>query len=390
MFEYITAGESHGPALTTIIKDLPAGLNIDIDKINRELMRRQKGYGRGKRMDIEKDRVEISSGMRDGLTLGSPLTMTIKNKDWTNWKEVMSVRSKKYKAEKITKARPGHADLPGAIKYNFKDIRNILERASARETAARTAVGAVCRQFLGVFGIELRSHVIEIGSIKSPTWSKIKDDMEKDNYFKKVESSPLHCGDDKKTEEMIDLIDSWKEKGDSVGGVIELIGFGLPTGLGDHTHWDKKLDGKLAGALMSIQAIKGVEIGAGFQTAASPGSRVHDEIYYNEDKGFYRKTNKAGGLEGGMTNGQPLILKVAMKPIPTLAKPLHSVDIITKEEKTAAKERSDICAVPAASIVVEAVTASVLARSFTEKFSGDTIDEIKQSFSSYRKQVEKF
>ena len=397
MFEYITAGESHGPALTTIIKNLPSGLVINLAKINNELTRRQQGYGRGKRMEIEQDKVKISSGLRNGKTLGTPLTMTIKNKDWENWKKIMSITENNIsEKDKVTKPRPGHADLAGLIKYNFNDIRNVLERASARETAARTAVGSVCRQFLNEFNIKIKSHVTKIASISAPNWTKIKKRLKSDkgnisktkvnDYFHKVENSPLRCGDKEKTQEMIELINHWKENGDSAGGVIEIIVFNLPVGLGSHTHWDKKLDGKLAAALMSIQAIKGVEIGNAFENATKPGSKVHDEIYYDHNK-YFRKTNRAGGLEGGITNGENLVIRIAMKPIPTLAKALHSVDINTKKEVTAAKERSDICAVPSASIVAEAVTASVLAKSFSEKFAGDSLNEIKNNFNSYQNYI---
>ena len=397
MFDYITAGESHGPALTAIIKNLPSGLILDLNKIDNELSRRQKGYGRGKRMEIEKDKVKITSGLRNGSTLGTPLTMNIKNRDWSNWQQTMAVKKNELpKKNRVTKPRPGHADLAGMIKYNFDDIRNVLERASARETASRTAVGAVCKQFLNDFSIKIRSHVINVASVSSADWENIKKDLKDQNnlseenineYFNQVECSPLRCGSEKKTKEMIKKIDSWQEEGDSAGGIIEVIVFGLPVGLGSHTHWDKKLDGRLAQALMSIQAIKGVEIGRAFENATKAGSKIHDEIYYDKNKGYYRKTNRAGGLEGGMTNGEEIILRIAMKPIPTLAKALHSVDIHTKKEKKAAKERSDICAVPSASIVSEAVTATVLAKAFAEKFAGDSMSEIKNNFNSYHKQI---
>lgn len=399
MFKYITAGESHGPEVTAVVKSLPAGLKIDIEKINSELFRRQQGYGRGGRMEIESDKVNITSGLRSGLTLGTPLTMRIENKDWENWQKVMSPDGSNEDAERLTNPRPGHADLPGALKYNFKDLRNVLERASARETAARTAVGAVAKQFLEEINIQIYSHVVQIGSIKFDSWEEIKkkekikmessEDISNSTskkikkYFQKVEKSPLRCGSENKTEEMIELINAWRAEGDSVGGIFEIIIRNMPVGVGSHVHWDYKLDSKLAGALMSIQAIKGVEVGAGFTAAASPGSKVHDEIYYNKEKGFYRKTNNAGGLEGGISNGEEIVLRLAMKPIPTLAKPLHTADLITKEERQAAKERSDVCAVPSASVVGEAVSAAVIAESICKKFGGDSMEEIKRNYDSY-------
>ncbi len=398
MFKYITAGESHGPEVTAVIKSLPAGLKIDIDKINEDLFRRQQGYGRGGRMEIESDSVKITSGLRSGLTLGTPLTMRIENKDWKNWQTVMSPDGLNEDAEILTNPRPGHADLPGALKYNFRDLRSVLERASARETAARTAVGAIAKQFLKEMNIEIYSHVVQVGTIKSDSWAEIKKKEKSEietaeykdlapekikKYFKKVEKSPLRCGIENKTEEMIELINSWRAEGDSVGGVFEIIVRNIPVGVGSHVNWDYKLDSRLAGALMSIQAIKGVEIGAGFDTAARPGSKVHDEIFYNKEKGFYRKTNNAGGLEGGISNGEEIVLRLAMKPIPTLAKPLHTADLITKEERQAAKERSDVCAVPSASIVGEAVSAAVIAQSFCKKFGGDSMGEIKRNYKSY-------
>lgn len=399
MFKYITAGESHGPEVTAVVKSLPAGLKIDIEKINDELFRRQQGYGRGGRMKIESDKVNITSGLRSGLTLGTPLTMRIENKDWKNWQKVMSPDGSNEDAERLTNPRPGHADLPGALKYNFKDLRNVLERASARETAARTAVGAVAKQFLQEMNIKIYSHVVQIGNIVSDSWAEIekkekfKMELSEDNsnssaekikkYFQKVEKSPLRCGSENKTEEMIELINAWRAEGDSVGGVFEIIIRNMPVGVGSHVHWDYKLDSKLAGALMSIQAIKGVEIGAGFTAAASPGSKVHDEIFYSREKGFYRNTNNAGGLEGGISNGEEIVLRLAMKPIPTLAKPLHTADLITKEERQAAKERSDVCAVPSASVVGEAVSAAVIAESICKKFGGDSMEEIKRNYNSY-------
>jgi chorismate synthase len=340
MFEYLTAGESHGPRLTAVIKNLPAGLRVEVEKINDELYRRQQGYGRGNRMKIESDKIIINSGLRHKETLGTPLSMTIENKDWQNWLEAMAPdKERGAEVEALTNPRPGHADLPGALKYNHRDLRNVLERASARETAARTAVGAVARQFLEEFGVNVYSHVVQIGNLKSENWTDLKaknpesfNEQEAiNNYFEKLDQTPLRCGDSTKTEAMKNLIDSWRANGDSVGGVFEIVVTGLPVGLGSHVHWDLKLESKLAAQLMGIQAIKGVEIGSGFKGAGLPGSKAHDEIYYDLNKGFYRSSNQAGGIEGGMTNGEELIIRLAMKPIPTLAKALHSADIISKK-----------------------------------------------------------
>jgi chorismate synthase len=318
--------------------------------------------------------------------------MTIENKDWQNWLEIMAPdKERGAEVEAVTNPRPGHADLPGAIKYNQKDIRNILERASARETAARTAVGAVARQFLEKINIKIYSHVVQIGSLKSEKWNDLKErnperfetEEAVEKYFSELDNTPLRCGDKSKTEEMKKLIDSWRANGDSVGGVFEIIVRGMPVGIGSHVHWDLKLESKLAAQLIGIQAIKGIEIGAGFKGAGLPGSKVHDEIFYDSDRGYYRSTNQAGGIEGGMSNGEDLVIRLAMKPIPTLAAALCSADIITKEQTTAAKERTDVCAVPAASIVGEAVTASVLAQSTSEKFGGDSMSEILRNYDSY-------
>ena len=390
MFEYVTAGESHGPQVTAIIKNMPSGLTLDKEDIDEQLRRRQQGYGRGGRMDIESDSVEVKSGLRGGVTLGSPLTMIIENRDWENWREVMAVfekgddKSARTPEEKVTQPRPGHADLAGAIKYGFTDMRNILERASARETAARTAVGSVCREFLKNFGLRIYSHVIKIGSVESEGFSG-QSDIE--DFFEAADDSELRCVASEKEDKMKDLIDEWRQQGDSVGGVFEVVVTGVPAGLGSHVHWDRKLDGKLARALMSIQAIKGVEIGAGFAGAERPGSEVHDEIYYDSSRGFYRKTNNAGGFEGGMTNGEYLKLKAAMKPIPTLANPLATADFISKEAEEAARERADVCAVPSASIVGEAVTAIEIARSFADKFGGDSMEEIERNCKNYWKYI---
>ncbi len=401
MFDYITAGESHGPEITAIIKDLPAGLKINIDNINKQLKRRQQGHGRGGRMDIEKDRINITSGLREGITLGSPLAMNIKNKDWANWEDIMTVTNKgdqnKIKAKRVAEPRPGHADLPGGIKFNHSDLRNVLERASARETAIRTAVGSIAREFLANFEVEIFSHVTGIGTVKSPNWLAIKEQKnitsikEIREYFNQVEQSPVRAGSKETTAKMIELIDKWKEAGDSVGGICEVIVTGLPLGLGSHTHHDLKLEGQLAAELIAIQAIKGIEFGGGFKLAEKPGSQVHDEIFYDNDKKkFYRKSNNSGGLEGGISTGEELIVRLPMKPIPTLSQPLKTVNLDSKEPAEAAKERSDNCAVPSASIVAEAVTAIVLAKSFSNKFGGDSIKEIKNNYNSYLKQIENY
>lgn len=397
MLKYLTAGESHGRCLTAIIEGMTAGLSITAEFINKELARRQVGYGRGGRMTIEKDAVEITSGVRFGKTIGSPIAMNIENKDWENWKDVMRV-------EAVTRPRPGHADLAGALKYNQHDIRNILERSSARETAARVAVGAVCKRFLEEFGIKVGSWVEEIAGAKldsrfkpAPASSKqgIQDSRLED-IFEQAEMSDVRCPDKKVSEKMRKVIDNAKKNGDSVGGIFEIAVTGVAPGLGSHVQWDRKLDARLAMGLMSIQAIKGVEIGIGFENAKRFGSEAHDEIFYDSSRTthhasrFYRKTNNAGGIEGGMSNGEPIVLRAAMKPIPTLYKPLRSVDIKTKKPFKASIERSDICAVPAASVIGEAVTAFEIANAFLEKFGGDSIKETKRNYQGYLKQLKGF
>ena len=371
MLRYLTAGESHGKCLIAIIEGMPANLNVDISKINEILTKRQQGYGRGGRMKIEEDRVEILSGVRGGKTLGSPICLKIENRDWENWSEIMD--SMNGVGREVTRPRPGHADIAGAIKYNQHDLRNILERSSARETAIRTAVGAVAIQFLEEFGIKVYSYVIQIGTIKIEKKFEVDDD-----FIKTVEKSLIRCGDPVAEEEIIDLIDYAKSNGDSLGGIFEVVVTGVPVGLGSCMHWDRKLDARLAFALMSIQAIKGVEIGSGFGMSLRFGSKAHDEIFYEEGRGFFRKTNNAGGIEGGMSNGEKIVVRAAMKPIPTLYKPLKSVDIETKEPIKASIERSDVCAVPAASIVGQAVVAWELACAFVEKFGGDSMDEMRK------------
>lgn len=367
MLRYLTAGESHGPSLTAIVEGMPAGIKVDIELINTVLKRRQGGYGRGNRMKIESDKVEISSGMRNGITLGSPITLTIKNKDWENWKEIMYPYPGARTQERVvSKPRPGHADLPGAIKYGQTDMRNILERASARETAIRTAVGTMAKSMLNRFHIWSISHVVKIGKSKA----QVIDYRKLKSLGEEIYNTPLYCHDPVATQNMVKEIDIAKEKGDSIGGVFEIVMGNLPVGLGSHVHWDRRLDGKIAGALMSIQGIKAVEFGLGFEAASTPGSKVHDEIFYSEERGFYRITNNAGGIEGGMTNGELLVVRAAMKPIPTLYAPLHSVDYITKEPFEASVERSDTCAVPAASVVGEAVVLWEIAKVLSEDYKG--------------------
>lgn len=378
MIRYITAGESHGQSLTAIIEGIPAGLPITEDYINVQLARRQTGYGRGGRMKIEKDRAEIVTGVRNGLTIGSPITLIIHNKDWSNWEKTMSPHpGADIKDRVVTKPRPGHADLSGAIKYRQDDIRNILERASARETAIRVAACTVGRRLIEELGAEIYGHVTSIGQVKVEKGSSLEE------IKAKAPISELFCADASAEERMKALIDEAKVKGDSLGGIFEIIVKGLPVGLGSHVQWDRKLDGRLAKAVMSIQAIKGVEIGLGFEAATRPGSEVHDEIFFEKDKGFFHVTNKAGGLEGGITNGEPLLVRAAMKPIPTLYKPLQSVDIHSKETFQASVERSDVCAVPAATVVGEAVVAMELASAMVEKFGGDSLAEMKANLEQY-------
>jgi len=386
MLRYLTAGESHGPALTAVIDGIPSGLKLSAEAINKDLARRQVGYGRGKRMDIEKDQVEMLAGIRFGKTLGTPITLLINNLDWVNWQQKMSAAPvRKNSAISITEPRPGHADLPGALKYDQKDIRNVLERASARETTTRVAVGAVCRAFLKVFGIQICSYVTQIGGISIPC-----SDIDLQKRIALAEKSDLRCACIKIEKEIKELIDTCREKGDSVGGVFEVVATGLPVGLGSYSQWDTRLDGRLAQAVMSIQAIKGVEIGLGFESARVSGSHVHDEIFHSKSRGFFRKTNNAGGIEGGISNGEPLIIRAAMKPIATLYNPLHSVDIITKKPVKAAVERSDICRVPSAAVIGEAMVAIELAKIFLEKFGGDSMREITKNYKSYTSHINLF
>lgn len=389
MFRYLTAGESHGPQLTAIIEGLPSGLGITEETINRDLARRQGGYGRGGRMKIETDTVEILSGVRWGKTIGAPVTLVVKNRDWVNWSEKMSVSEiHRDDSIRVTRARPGHADLSGVMKYDQRDVRNILERSSARETTVRVAVGGVAKAYLAAFGISVHGFVTELGGIQAA-----RPDMPLERLCEIAAVSDLYTYDVAAEIRMKHLIDNMKEAGDTVGGVVEIVVTGVPVGLGSHAQWDRKLDARLAMALMSIQAFKGVEIGLGFEAARRPGSQVHDEIFYGDcggGPGFYRTANNAGGIEGGMTNGEQIVLRGAMKPIPTLYKPLRSVDIDTKEPFEATVERSDACAVPAAAVVAEAVAAIEVAGAFMEKFGGDSIGETRRNYEGYLTQLRNF
>jgi chorismate synthase len=379
-FRFLTAGESHGEGLTAVIDGVPAGLPLTEEQINEDLARRQRGYGRGGRMKIERDQAHISSGVRFGLTLGSPISLTIQNRDWENWKSAMAVGPlpSGSVAKTVTRPRPGHADLAGAMKYGHHDIRNVLERSSARETTARVAVAGVAKRLLAEFGVSILSHVAEIGGVRIGPLQLPWEDIRQ-----RAESSEVRCADAEAERAMIEAIDSAKAAGDTLGGVFEVVALDCPVGLGSYVQWDRKLDGLLAQAFCSIHAIKGAEIGMGFEAARRPGSQVHDAILFDADAGFHRGSNSAGGLEGGVTNGQPIVVRAVMKPISTLRKPLRSVDLATKEAVEAVVERSDVCAVPAAGIVGEAMMAIVLARAFLEKFGGDSIDEIRRNHQAY-------
>ncbi len=406
---YITSGESHGCALLCIIDGMPSGLSILRSNINKDLSRRQKGYGRGDRMKIESDSVQILSGIRWGRTIGSPITFLIENRDWANWKEVMTpepgVRSLARRDARLfalTRPRPGHADLSGALKHGDRDLRNIIERSSARETAARVAVGAVAKEFLSEFNIKVMSYVVQIGGINIQSPERRMQGTDLNAFlpmYKRAEASPVRCPDKKAERKIINKINNAMKKGDSLGGVFEVVVTGVPAGLGSYSQWDRRLNARFAYALMGIQAIKGVEIGLGFEVSRRFGSEVMDEIFYRKPTvkektqtagGFYRKTNNAGGIEGGISNGMPIILRAAMKPIPTLKSPLSSVDIITKKSFRANYERSDVCAVASASVIGEAVAAFVTADSFLEKFGGDSMNEIKRNYKGYLKQMREF
>lgn len=386
---YLTAGESHGPGLTAIIEGLPAGTPLLTEDINKELARRQAGYGRGGRMKIEKDQAIITAGIRHGEALGSPIALTVENKDWKNWKTVMGIEpieEEKVGQRRVSKPRPGHADLVGGIKYGHRDLRNILERSSARETTVRVAVGAIAKKLLHELGIEVVGHVVEIGGVQA----NLKNKYTIDEIREGSENSPVRCLDPEVEQEMMDKIDEAKKKGDTIGGVVEVVVGGVPAGLGSYVQWDKKLDAKIARAIVSINAFKGAEFGVGFDMARKPGSEVMDEILWDENTGYTRGSNNLGGFEGGMTNGMPIVVRGVMKPIPTLYKPLMSVDIDTKEEYKASIERSDSCAVPAASVVAEAVVAWEVAEAVLDKFDGDSFERLKAEVAEYRRYANNF
>lgn len=388
---YLTAGESHGPQLTTIIEGLPAGMPITEDAINIELERRQKGHGRGRRMQIEKDQVQIASGIRHGYTLGSPIALIVENKDWKHWTKIMGhepITDAEHEDVKrvISRPRPGHADLNGALKYGHRDMRNVLERSSARETTVRVAAGAVAKKLLSLLGIEVASHVIEIGGVKAARLSYNSIEQLREV----TENSPVRCFDQNAEAQMKEAIDTAKVNGDSIGGIVEVIVEGMPPGVGSYVHYDRKLDAKIAGAIVSINAFKGVEFGIGFEAARKPGSQVHDEIAWSHEEGYYRKTNRLGGFEGGMTTGMPIVVRGVMKPIPTLYKPLQSVDIESKEPFSASIERSDSCAVPAAAVVAENVVAWEIAAAIMDQFYSDRFDTLKETVQMQRDFVRDF
>ena len=386
MVRFFTAGESHGQGLVIIVEGIPAALPIDEDYIGSQLARRQRGYGRGGRMLIEQDRAHVMSGVRHGLTLGSPIGMTLENKDWVNWETAMAVEdvgdtSHDERSRRVTRIRPGHADLPGTMKYGFDDVRNVLERASARETAARVAAGAVAIRLLEEFGIVLRSHVVSIGGV----WADASDSID----WETVEESPVRCADPDAATKMMSEIDAAKEAGDTVGGTVEVIAENVPIGLGSHVHWDRKIDGRIAQALMSINAVKAVSIGPGWEIVDRRGSQVHDVIMpvTDPDNPWQRETNRAGGTEGGMTDGMPLVARFAIKPIATITNPLPSVDLDTGEMVQAHYERSDVCQVPPAGVIGESMVALVLADAFMEKFGGDSIPETRRNYHGYLETV---
>lgn len=386
---FLTAGESHGPELTTIIEGVPAGLPLLAEDINKELERRQHGYGRGGRMIIEKDQVRITSGIRHGKTLGSPITLVVENKDWTNWTSVMSAAPSddaKSTARRLSNPRPGHADLVGGIKYGHRDLRNVLERSSARETTMRVAVGAVAKKILKELDIEVAGHVLEIGGIRAT----LPDSIPVKEIQKRSEASEVRCLDTSVEEEMKALIDQTKKDGDTIGGVVEIIVDNVPAGLGSYAQWDQKLDGKIAQAVVSINAFKGVEFGIGFEVARRKGSQVMDEIIWSEETGYRRSTNRLGGFEGGMTNGMPIIVRGVKKPIPTLYKPLQTVNIDSKEPFEASVERSDSCAVPAACVVAEAVVSTEIAQAVLSKFDSDDFSRLKRDVNEYREETKRF
>jgi chorismate synthase len=385
MLRFLTAGESHGPALTAILEGMVAGVPVSGKVVRAELARRRMGYGRGTRMKLEEDRLEILGGVRHGRTIGSPISMVIHNTEWPKWQNVMAVEEEDAEVEDpaLTRPRPGHADLVGMQKFGFPDARNVLERASARETAARVAVGAVCKAFLGALGVTVLSHVIEVGGVRASDDAALPgpDDLER------VDASELRTLDAAAEAEMRAVIEDARRRGDTLGGVFEVIAYGLPPGVGSHVHWDRRIDGRLAQALMSIHAIKGVEVGPGFEIARTPGSQAHDEISWTPESGYARATGRSGGTEGGMTTGAPLRLRAAMKPLSSLSRPLQTVDVATKQDAVAITQRSDVCAVPAAGVVGESVVAFVLAAAIAEKFGGDSLGETRRNLRAYLDEI---
>jgi chorismate synthase len=378
----ITAGESHGPGLTCIIEGIPAGLAIEREAINRDLFRRQLGHGRGGRMKIERDQVQMAGGVRHGRTLGGPVALQVANRDYANWEERMNPWPVEAEVREVHLPRPGHADLVGTQKYGLSDVRDVLERASARETAARVAGGAVAKAFLRALGVEIFSHVIQITGVSAPRRADLVP-----GDFASVDDSPVRCLDPEAGRAMVAEIDRLRKANESLGGVFEVRAFGLLPGLGSHVSWEERLDGRLGQAILSIQAIKAVAIGDGFEVAGLPGSQAHDEIFYDAARGYYRETNRAGGLEGGMTTGAPLVVRGSMKPLPTLTKPLRSVDISTHQPAEALRERTDSCTVPAAGVVGEAMVAFVLADAYRRKFGGDHIDDVRTAVSAYEERI---
>jgi chorismate synthase len=377
----ITAGESHGPGLTCVVEGLPAGLELDRAAIDRDLSRRQLGHGRGGRMKIERDAAEVTSGLRHGRTLGGPIALSVANRDFENWRDRMSPWPVETPVPEVHLPRPGHADLAGVQKFGFTDVRNVLERASARETAARVAGGAVAKAFLRALGIEVVSHVTQIGSVQAPEPPRDLED------FDAVDESPVRCLDPEASRAMVEEINVLRKANESLGGVFEVRAYGLVPGLGSHVSWEERMDGRIGLAMLSIQAVKGCGIGDGFDLAGRPGSAAHDEIFYSPERGYFRETNRSGGVEGGMTTGEPLVVRCAMKPLPTLTKPLRSVDIATHEPAQALRERTDSCTVPAAGVVGEAMLAIVLAAAYREKFGGDHINDVRSALAAYEQRI---
>lgn len=382
MLRLTTAGESHGPGLTCIVEGLPAGLRLEQESINGDMARRQLGHGRGGRMKIEKDTAEVTAGVRHGLTMGGPIALSVVNRDYANWEERMNPWPVEATVPEVHLPRPGHADLAGVQKYNFTDVRNVLERASARETAARVAGGAIAKAFLRALGVEVVSHVVQIGDVRAP----LREDLALAD-FADVDASPVRCLDPDTTRAMVEEINVLRKRNESLGGVFELRAFGLVPGLGSHISWEERLDGRIGLAMLSIQACKGVGLGDGFDLAGRPGSGAHDEIFWSDERGWFRETNRSGGLEGGMTTGEPLVVRAAMKPLPTLTKPLRSVDISTHEPAQALRERTDSVVVPAAGVVGEAMLALVLATAYRQKFGGDHIDDVLVALEAYEQRI---